>query len=71
MDIGLMISTERTKNNMSKHELSKKVGCTVRAIEYWENGERNINIYYLDKVLKALGLTMKIGIDGEFDSYFL
>lgn len=63
MNIGLMIGKERTKRNMTQNELAKKVGCTTRALQYWECGKRNITLEYLDKVLKALNLTMKIGCE--------
>lgn len=61
MNIGLIISTERIKNNLSREKLAKKVGCTSRAIEYWENGKRNISLENADKIFKALGTTLTIG----------
>ncbi|MCQ2026635.1 helix-turn-helix domain-containing protein [Clostridium butyricum] len=33
---------ERIKNNISKAKLAEKVGCTDRAIDYWENRKRSI-----------------------------
>lgn len=66
MNIGLMVAKERTKRNMSKHRLARLVGCTVRSVEYWEKGERNISLQNLDKILKAFNMTMKIGCNGDF-----
>ena len=65
MDIGLFIAKERTKKNLSQAELAELVGCTRRAIEYWEDGQRNISLCYLDKLLKVLNVTIKIGHEGE------
>lgn len=61
MNIGLMISTQRIKNNLSREKLAQKVGCTSRAIEYWESGKRNISLDNADKIFKALGATLTIG----------
>ena len=60
-NIGLIIAQERIKKNMSKAKLAKLVGCTTRAIEYWENGKRNMSLDYANKVFNALGVTLKIG----------
>jgi len=60
-EIGLMIYQERNKKKMSKHRLAQLVGCTTRAIEYWENGKRNMSLDNAGKVFNALELTLKIG----------
>lgn len=65
MDIGLMIAKERIKRNMSKRKLAKLIGCTERAVEYWESGERNISLKHLDKILKAFNMTMRIGHESD------
>ncbi|MFT8347702.1 helix-turn-helix transcriptional regulator [Clostridium saccharoperbutylacetonicum] len=62
MNIGLMIATERTKANLSTKKLADAVGCSSRAIEYWEAGKRKISFEYADKIFKALGKTVTIGI---------
>lgn len=62
MDIGLMIATERTKNNLSTKKLAEAVGCSSRAIEYWESGKRKISLENADKVFKVLGKTLIIGV---------
>jgi transcriptional regulator with XRE-family HTH domain len=67
MDIGLFIATERVKNNLSKPKLAKMIGCTTRAIEYWESGKRNISLEYLDKILKAFNISIQIGYKGDLD----
>lgn len=67
MNIGLMISTERIKNDLSREKLAKKVGCTSRAIEYWESGKRNISLDNADKIFKALGTTLTIGDTKEYE----
>jgi transcriptional regulator with XRE-family HTH domain len=62
MNIGLMIATERTKNNLSTKKLAEAVGCSSRAIEYWEGGKRKISLENADKIFKALGKTLIIGV---------
>ncbi|MBY7007888.1 helix-turn-helix transcriptional regulator [Clostridium botulinum] len=61
MKIGEIIEKERIKSNISKSKLAEKVGCTSRAIDYWENGERSISFENADKIFKALGKTITIG----------
>jgi Predicted transcriptional regulators len=67
MNIGLMIGKERTKRNMTKPKLAKLVGCTTRAIEYWESGKRNISLKHLDKILKVFNISMKIGHESDLE----
>lgn len=62
MDIGLMIATERTKANLSTKKLAEIAGCSSRAIEYWESGKRKISLENADKIFKALGKTLIIGV---------
>ncbi|RII32833.1 XRE family transcriptional regulator [Clostridium chromiireducens] len=62
MKIGKLIEKERIKNNISKFKLAEKVGCTSRAIDYWEKGERSISLDYADRIFKALGVTITIGV---------
>lgn len=67
MDIGSMVVKERTRRNMSRHKLAQLVGCTTRAVEYWEKGERNISLGQLDKILKVFNITIKIGHEGDLN----
>ena len=61
--IFLLIDEGRNKQGMSKAELAQLIGCTQRAIRYWERGERSISLDMADKALKALGLSATIGKD--------
>lgn len=61
MKIGELIEKERIKSNISKAKLAEKIGCTSRAIDYWENGERSISLENADKIFKALGTAIVIG----------
>lgn len=60
--IGKIIEKERIEANLSREKLAKAVGCTSRAIEYWENGKRGISLENADKLFKALGKSIIIGI---------
>lgn len=67
MKLGLLIMNERIKNNISRQKLAEKAGCTTRAIEYWENGERGISLEYADKIFKALNTKITIGVNGDYE----
>ena len=56
-----LIKRGRRAIDISKTQLAEKVGCTARAIEYWESGERKISLENADKVFKALDITVCIG----------
>jgi len=61
MKLDELIKKGREDINISKKQLAKEVGCTARAIEYWESGERKISLSNADKVFKALDMTVCIG----------
>jgi len=67
MNIGLMIATERTKNNISKAKFAETIGCTSRVIDYWKNGTRSISLENADKIFSALGATITIGNGSKFN----
>lgn len=53
--------TEREKQGLSRKKLAEKAGCSEMAIYYWETGRREITLQMADQILKALGVSMKIG----------
>lgn len=65
IEIGKIIEKERKNRNISKTNLAKMTGFTTRAIDYWENGQRGISLEYADKILKALGITLTIGVENN------
>lgn len=67
MNIGKIIKEERKKKNIKKTELAEIVGCTVRAIDYWENEKRKISFENADKILRALNITIKIGYESDWN----
>lgn len=57
-----LIKKERKKQGLSANKLAKMAGCSARAITYIEKGERKPrDIYFIDKLLKALNLSIRIG----------
>ena len=60
-NIGLLIEKLRTEKEMSRAELAKKAGCTRKAIEYWEKGQRTMSVENADKIFKALNEQLIIG----------
>lgn len=62
-DVGLLIARERIRNNLSREKLAQKVGCTAKAIKYWEEGRRKISLENANKILEALKINIIIGIN--------
>lgn len=56
-----ILSKKRKLKNISQRELAEKAGFTLRAIQYWEKGMKNISLENADKLLKALGTEITIG----------
>lgn len=61
MVIGNLIKEERKKQKLPKKVLSERTGFSIRSIDYWESGERNITLENVDKILKALKVGVTIG----------
>ncbi len=61
MKFGKILKEERIKRGISQKKLAEEAGVTTRAIIYWENGERQMNIENADKLFKALHTSIKIG----------
>lgn len=61
MEFGKILKEERTKRGISQKKLAEAAGVTARAIIYWENGQRQMNIENADKLFKALHTSIKIG----------
>lgn len=55
-----IVVEEQKKQNISTRMLAEKSNCTVRAIQYWKQGERNISLKNAEKVLETLGYELKI-----------
>lgn len=55
-----IVVEEQKKQNISTRMLAEKSNCTVRAIQYWKQGERNISLKTAEKVLEALGYELRI-----------
>lgn len=56
-----ILSKNRKLRGLSQRELAERTGFTVRAIQYWEKGVKNISLENADKLLKALGTEITIG----------
>lgn len=61
MDLGKILKEERIKRGLSQQKLADKAGVTKRAIIYWENGKKKMNVESADKVFKALHVSVVIG----------
>lgn len=61
MDLRMFVRQAISERKISKAELSRRMGCTTRAIDYWQNGKRNMSLENADKLLRALNITISIG----------
>lgn len=64
-EIARIIKKERIKQGYPIRQFAKSMGCTPRAISFWDKGERNITLDMADKALKVLGLSVVIGKEEE------
>lgn len=60
--LGQFLHDIRMNRGFSKAELSKMTGVTVRAIDYWESGQRNVLLEHLIQALIAMGFEVEIAI---------
>lgn len=67
-EFGKILRYERKKRNITQGKLTEMTGFTVRAISFWETGQREITIRNADVVAKALGISVIIGIQEHEDS---
>lgn len=63
-EILLKIETCLKERGISKCDFAKKLGCSTRLVHYWFSGERGISINMMDKALKLLEITVKLGDEG-------
>lgn len=63
-NIGIIIREERLRQGMTLKRLSEMSKCTDRAIAYYEAG-RTPNLEIIDRILKALNISIVIGIEKE------
>ena len=65
IEIHQRIREERIRQGISIRTLGDIVGCSWRAIAYWEAGERMISVDMADRVLSALGIGIWLGTPGK------
>ncbi len=58
--LSLQLRDIRNRKRMTQLELAKKIGTTQSAIARIESGNQNISMKVLQKLLVALGATIKI-----------
>lgn len=61
MNLEKIMKQERIKQGLSQENLAKAAGVSKRAIAYWENGTRKMNLASADQIFKALHKTIVIG----------
>ena len=60
-NIGKLIKASRIKQGMSQAQLAERVGCTRRAVIYYETGMKTPSLHMADKLFSALGISLCIG----------
>lgn len=53
---GEFLTREREARGMTKTALAKRAGVTLRAVQYWEQGNKNISLENVAKLLDALDM---------------
>lgn len=64
-EVRMMILEPLVKEGITLAELARRTGCLPRTIQYWSTGRMSPSLNQADKALKALGLSMTIGVDKE------
>ncbi|MCC7571499.1 helix-turn-helix domain-containing protein [Candidatus Micrarchaeota archaeon] len=60
-EIQELLKKERARRGLNFKQFGILIGCTGRAVSYWETGERLITLDMADKVLKRLHMSITIG----------
>lgn len=55
--IGKRIRKIRKSKKLTQYELADQTGTTHTSISCWEKGKRYMNIYYLMRICKVLGIS--------------
>lgn len=58
MDISERITRWRDRKGITKAELARRVGVSSAAITQWEAGDANPSVESVEKITKALDITM-------------
>lgn len=62
LNIGNVVFAKRKADKISKKDLAKKTGISIKDISKMENGNENMSIASLIKVVYALDLSLNISI---------
>ena len=57
---GIALRKARRAKNLTQTQLAEKAGFTMRAVQYWEHGTKNITLENAAKLLDALGMEITI-----------
>lgn len=61
---GEFLKRVREAKGLTKTELAKRSGFTLRAVQYWEQGRKNITLENATRLLDALGMELVISAKG-------
>ena len=57
-----IIAEEREKRGLTYYKMAELIGCSPRAVSYWETGQREIrDIELADSILRTLGRAIELG----------
>ena len=59
-NFGEVLRQAREAQGLTKTELAERSGFTLRAVQYWEQGRKNITLENAVRLLDALGLELVI-----------
>ena len=63
-NFGEVLRQAREAQGLTKTELAKRSGFTLRAVQYWEQGRKNITLENATRLLDALGLELVVTAKG-------
>lgn len=63
--LGKILQHERKKRGITQTKLAEMTGFTIRAISYWESGDRELSIANAIKIFQSMGIKIKIILEDE------
>ena len=66
-EIGARIKKIRQARKITQAQLAKQLDISQTAIALWENGQRSVNIDFIDRIASALNISASYLLFGDID----
>jgi transcriptional regulator with XRE-family HTH domain len=60
LEVGQLIRRTRRAKGLTTEELGEKMGVVAATVERYESGRQNLTVNTLDKIAKALDVSLKV-----------